>query len=286
MKLKITMILLSCLMLCSCENGTKSSLMVSRNESEMTVTSIVTTSPMSATTTLNDVLTSEEVAKEIVVPTSFTENEEWLHGFIELNFEDAYRFAWLENMGSDGDAEVCIAGDDHIEIYGRVNDTGSFANAEKYRESLSEYYSADIVDIFMDNVTIVKKVDETHERYYNIEGIDGRIYVEIVDEQKHDESTEPVTRLTKYIEIDGVMYKDTGESTHGTQGVFEYSKIVRMTDDEIIFTYPLRQDYTDELVLISIAEGRLVKENEKWKFGWHLSYDNFTDAYNDIWYGS
>lgn len=285
MKFKITMILLSCLMLCSCENGTHGSLTVSRNEPEITTTTAIgTTSPMSAVTTRNDVPASEEAAKEIMIPTSFTENEEWLHAFIELNFEDAYRFAWLENAGINGDVEVCVAGDDHIEIYGRMNDTGSFANAEKYRESLSEYYSADIVDIFMDNVTIVKKAEETDERYYNVEGIDGRIYVEIADEQKHNESTEPVTRLTKYIEIDGVMYKDTGESTRGTQGVFEYSKIVSMTDDEIIFTYPIKQDHTDEFILIGIAEGRLVKENEKWKFGWHLSDDNFTDAYDDIWY--
>lgn len=286
MKLKITMILLFCLLLCSCENGTQSSLTVSRNESEITTTTAIGTySPTSAAATLNDIPASEEAVKEIVVPTLFTENEEWLHGFIELNFEDAYRFARLENMGCDGEVEVCVAGDDYIEIYGRINDIGSFANAEKYRESLSEYYSADIVDIFMDNVTIVKKVEETDEHYYNTEGIGERIYVEIVDEQKHNESAEPVAHLTKYIEIDGVMYKETSESTHGTQGIFEYSKIVSMTDDEIIFTYPIQQDYTDEFILIGIAEGRLVKENEKWKFGWHLSDDNFTDAYDDIWYG-
>ena len=183
-------------------------------------------------------------------------------------------------MGCNGDVEVCIDGDEQIVIYGRINSDGPFENAEKYRESLSEYYSADIVDRFMDNVTICKKVKETDESYYHADGVNGRIYVEIA----HDESGEPVKRLTKYLEIDGVMYRDTGMGSRGSAGVFAYSKISAMSDDEIIFTYPIRQDLTDELILTGIAEGRLVQEDGTWKFGWYLGEDNVTDKYNDIWY--
>lgn len=112
------------------------------------------------------------------------------------------------------------------------------------------------------------------------DGVNGRIYVEIV----RDESGEPVKRLTKYLEIDGIMYKDTGMGSRGSAGVFAYSQISAMSDNEIIFTYPIRQDLTDELILTGIAEGRLVQEDGTWKFGWYLGEDNVTDKYNDIWY--
>ncbi len=65
----------------------------------------------------------------------------------------------------------------------------------------------------------------------------------------------------------------------GSKGV-----IAAISNDEIIFTYPIRQDLTDELILTGIAEGRLVQENGTWKFGWYLGEDNVTDKYNDIWY--
>lgn len=226
----------------------------------------------------------EEAMGEITIPTSFTEDEKWLHSFIKQNFEAANKYVQLEYMGCDGDIELCIEGVDQIGIYGRINSSGPFENAEKYRESLSEYYSADIVDRFMDNVTICKKVKETDESYYHADGINGRIYVEVVDGKKQDETGEPVNRLTKYIEVDGVMYKDTGMGSCGSAGVFEYSKIANMNDDEIIFTYPVKQDYTDEIILLGIAEGRLVQENGKWKFGWYLGEDNITEQYNSIWY--
>ena len=126
----------------------------------------------------------------------------------------------------------------------------------------------------------IKKVKETDESYYHADGVNGRIYVEIA----HDESGEPVKRLTKYLEIDGVMYRDTGMGSRGSAGVFAYSKISAMSDDEIIFTYPIRQDLTDELILTGIAEGRLVQEDGTWKFGWFMGEDNVTDKYNDLWY--
>lgn len=214
----------------------------------------------------------------------FTEEEEWIHSFFKANYKNAYMFAELENMGSDGEVEVCIMGDDHIEIYGKINNADFFENAVKYRESLSEFYSAEIVDQFMDNVTICKKVKETNESYYHVDGVNGRIYVEIVEGQNGDEAGEFMECLTKYIEIDGVMYKDTGIGSSGSAGVFEYSKIVSMTNDEILFTYPLKQDFTDELIFIGIAEGRLVNEDGVWKFGWHLLYDNYTEKYNELWY--
>lgn len=288
MKFKIIAIMfVSCMLLCSCESVVQDSSTTSQADVEITTTSttseptIVTIPPMSAATTLNDVHISEEEVKEILIPTSFSEDEKWLHSFIELNFDGAFRFVDLENIGADVEVEVCFVGDDRVGFYGRIND---FANAEEYCASLSEYYSTDIVKVFMDRVTIAKKVKETDERYLKNEQISGRIYIETVDGQKYDENGDPVTQFTKYIEIDGVMYKDEGMASRGTDGVFEYAKIVSMTDDEIIFTYPVKQDNTDEFILIGVAEGRLVKENGKWKFGWHLSYDNYTDEYNDIWY--
>ena len=81
----------------------------------------------------------EEAMGEITVPTSFTEDEKWLHSFIEQNFEAANKYVQLEYMGCDGDIELCIEGVDQIGIYGRINSEGAFENAEKYRESLSEY---------------------------------------------------------------------------------------------------------------------------------------------------
>ena len=71
-------------------------------------------------------------------------------------------------------------------------------------------------------------------------------------------------RLTKSLEIAGIMYKDTGMGSRGSAGVFAYSKIAAMSDDEIIFTYPIRQDLMDELILTGIAEGRLVQEDGTW----------------------
>lgn len=267
MKLRAALLLCACMVLCSCESSTVTSQVKQDGTS-------------SETTTSQTISTAEESVGEITVPTTFTEDEEWLHSFIEQNFEAANKYVQLEYMGCNGDVEVCIDGDEQIVIYGRINSDGPFENAEKYRESLSEYYSADIVDRFMDNVTICKKVKETDESYYHADGVNGRIYVEIA----HDESGEPVKRLTKYLEIDGVMYRDTGMGSRGSAGVFAYSKISAMSDDEIIFTYPIRQDLTDELILTGIAKGRLVQEDGTWKFGWYLGEDNVTDKYNDIWY--
>lgn len=294
MKLKMALLLSSCIFFCSCESSTQNPSITSHIEHEIT-TSELTTSASSVLNTVTDSKnnttpssqinpTPEEAIGEITVPTSFTEDEKWLHSFIEQNFEAANKYVQLEYMGCDGDIELCIEGDDQIGIYGRINSDGPFENAKKYRESLSEYYSADIVDRFMDNVTICKKVKETDESYYHADGISGRIYVEVVDGKKQDETGGTVKRLTKYIEVDGVMYKNTGMGSRGSAGVFEYSKIVIMKDDEIIFTYPLKQDYTDEIILIGIAEGRLVQEDGKWKFGWYLGEDNITNQYNNIWY--
>ena len=293
MKCKTAMVLLLCMMLCSCGNGTQGS-SVSIQET------YVTTSSMPSTTICEPIVTTasstlaitfssgtpitEDAEPEIVVPTEFTEDEEWLHDFFDLNFESAYNFVSLECFScTQPDVEVCIVENETIGLYGKLDSDGAFANAEKYRESLSDYYSQDAVDIFMDNVTVTKKVDESDELYYDIEGVDKRIYVEIADHQKCDENGEPVMRLTKYIEIDGVMYKGVGILSLGTNGVFEYSKIISMTENEMIFTYPVRQEYTSEFILTGIAEGRLVKENGKWKFGWYLRDDNITDEYNDIW---
>lgn len=295
MKRKFSMILLSSMLLCACESNVELSSKASRKSSDITdytITStttasnldIVTVTTSPTTTTPEDVEVIEDTSKEIAVPTEFTEDDEWLHDFFDLNFENAYNFVSLECFScTQPDVEVCIVGNETIGLYGKLDSDGAFANAEKYRESLSEYYSQDAVDIFMDNVTITKKVDESDEHYYNIDGVDKRIYVEIADHQKYDENGEPVMRLTKYIEIDGVMYKGEGILSLGTNGVFEYSKIISMTENEIIFIYPVRQEYTSEFILTGIAEGRLVKENGKWKFGWYLRDDNITDEYNTLW---
>lgn len=290
MKLKAALLLCSCIFLCSCETSTQDPLITSHVGSDITdsgsttsISSVPDTTDSKNNITPSSQLdpTPEEAMGEITAPTSFTEDEKWLHSFIENNFEAANKYVQLEYIGCDGDIEVCIEGDDQIGIYGRIDNKGPFENAEKYRESLSEYYSADIVDRFMDNVTICKKVKETDESYYHADSINGRIYVEVVGGQKQDETGEPVKRLTRYIEVDGVMYKDTGMGSRGSAGVFEYSKIVTMNDDEIIFTYPVKQDYTDEIILTGIAEGRLIQENGKWKFGWYLGEDNITDQYNN-----
>ena len=52
----------------------------------------------------------------------------------------------------------------------------------------------------------------------------------------------------------------------------------------MLFSYPLKQAYTDEIILIGVAEGRLVQENGKWKFGWYIGEDNVTDEYNNVRY--
>lgn len=163
MKLRAALLLCACMVLCSCESSTVTSQVKQDGTS-------------SETTASRAITTAEESVRKITVPTTFTEDEEWLHSFIEQNFETANKYVQLEYMGCNGDVEVCIDGDEQIVIYGRINSDGPFENAEKYRESLSEYYSADIVDRFMDNVTICKKVKETDESYYHADGVNGRIY--------------------------------------------------------------------------------------------------------------
>lgn len=286
MKLMSAVIALCCVMLCSCGNSAHSPSAASQNEKETTGISkdfseearpsIVTTSAVPTITV------PEEPAKEITIPSEFTKDEEWLHCFIQQNFENADFFVQAESDGAIPDIELCVAGSENVKLYGIAGD-GPFSNVENYRRSLSEYYSEDIIERFMESVTIARKVKETDEHYYNIEGINGRIYVEMIG-QEYDENGEPLLFPGKYVEIDGVMYKDEGMGSHGTWGVYEYSRIVSMTDDEIIFTYPVRESFVIEMNLVSIAEGRLVKEDGIWKFGWYLGSDDLTEKYNDIWY--
>ncbi len=180
-----------------------------------------------------------------------------------------------ENNGQGAEIEISIEGDYEIVPYGKLPDNSLFTNAEEYRTLLSEYFSAEVVERFMSNVTTAAEVRRTDEKSYNIDAHQGRIYVQPTDGDEW---------LRKYVDIDGVMYQADGTHTSGTSGVFAYSKIISKTEDEIVFAYPIKQDYISELVLTGTAVGKLVKENGTWKFGWFIGEDNVTEKYDDIWF--
>lgn len=82
MKLRAALLLCACMVLCSCESST--------------VTSQVKQDGTSSETTASQAITTaEESVGKITVPTTFTEDEEWLHSFIEQNFEAANKlYSW------------------------------------------------------------------------------------------------------------------------------------------------------------------------------------------------
>ena len=87
-------------------------------------------------------------------------------------------------------------------------------------------------------------------------------------------SVNGISEIHKWLELDGRLYCFIGAKTGGTLIAPESAKIESRTDDEINFTYSLYADLSGESYESERIDGKLVLENDGWKFCYENKYYN------------
>lgn len=286
---KLLSLLLVCALLCGCaEKETTPSLTTTTDTTTATPTTTTTTTATTTTAEITSTTPPTETTTPAPVaptfPEEYTEDELWLHGVIDLIYEEAHDISaqWSDSLFNcvEDENNVAINFEMRLINYGSLGKSTAYnmipkdyiSTTEDYADMVSPYYSAPAVEELMKDFAKGELIEEREN---------GTKMVKVTEWEYLDEDGN-IDRFPRFLEIDGVMYTQFATMPFPS-GAYEYARIIEKTDTEVTFIFPVTPVSLPDMKYRDTATAKLVLEDGTWKFDGLLNYRLDYNSYSYDW---